>query len=60
MDAGRRTRKANAYFTGFGTHQANRSSYDTLLTGTNPDEVELVVAHEIATGGGRTSGRGSA
>jgi STE24 endopeptidase len=46
MDASRRTRKGNAYFTGLG-HTKRIVLYDTLLTGTNPDEVELVVAHEI-------------
>jgi STE24 endopeptidase len=46
MDASRRTRKGNAYFTGLG-HTKRIVLYDTLLTGTSPDEVELVVAHEI-------------
>jgi STE24 endopeptidase len=46
MDASRRTRKRNAYFTGLG-HTKRIVLYDTLLTGSSPDEVELVVAHEI-------------
>jgi len=46
MDASRRTRKGNAYFTGLG-HTKRIVLYDTLLTGSSPDEVELVVAHEI-------------
>jgi STE24 endopeptidase len=46
MDASRRTRKGNAYFTGLG-HTKRIVLYDTLLTGTGPEEVELVVAHEI-------------
>src|SRR5574337_23990 len=46
MDASRRTRKGNAYFTGLG-HTKRIVLYDTLLTGSGPDEVELVVAHEI-------------
>ena len=46
MDASRRTRKGNAYFTGLG--QTKRIVlYDTLLTGSEPEDVELVVAHEI-------------
>lgn len=46
MDASRRTRKGNAYFTGLG--QTKRVVlYDTLIAGSNPDEVELVVAHEL-------------
>ncbi|MBI4573350.1 MAG: M48 family metallopeptidase [candidate division NC10 bacterium] len=46
MDASRRTRKGNAYFTGLG-HTKRIVLYDTLLTTGGPDEVELVVAHEI-------------
>lgn len=46
MDASRRTRKGNAYVTGIG-HTKRIVLYDTLLTGSRPDEVELVVAHEI-------------
>jgi STE24 endopeptidase len=46
IDASRRTVKENAYFTGLG-HTKRIVLYDTLLKGNNPDEVELVVAHEI-------------
>ncbi|MDD3652838.1 MAG: M48 family metallopeptidase [Desulfotomaculaceae bacterium] len=47
MDASRRTTKANAYFTGLG--QTKRIVlYDTLLTNYSADEVEAVVAHEMA------------
>jgi STE24 endopeptidase len=46
VDASRRTRKGNAYFTGLG-HTKRIVLYDTLLTGSAPDEVELVLAHEI-------------
>jgi len=46
MDASRRTRKGNAYFTGLG-HTKRIVVYDTLLAGSGPEEVELVVAHEI-------------
>lgn len=46
MDASRRTRKENAYFTGLG-HTKRIILYDTLLASNSPDEAELVVAHEI-------------
>jgi STE24 endopeptidase len=46
MDASRRTRKANAYFTGLG-HTKRIVLYDTLLQGSDPADVELVLAHEI-------------
>ncbi len=46
IDASRRTRKGNAYFTGLGRTK-RIVLYDTLLAGSSPDEVELVVAHEI-------------
>ena len=46
MDASRRTRKGNAYFTGLG-HSKRIVLYDTLLTSGGPEETELVVAHEI-------------
>jgi STE24 endopeptidase len=46
MDASRRTRKGNAYFTGLGRTK-RIVLYDTLLTGSGPEEVELVLAHEI-------------
>lgn len=46
MDASRRTRRLNAYVTGFGaTRQV--VLYDTLLEQAPRDEVLLVVAHEI-------------
>ncbi|MDN5345056.1 MAG: endopeptidase [Clostridia bacterium] len=46
MDASRRTTKANAYFTGLGATK-RIVLYDTLLA-YPPDEIEAVVAHEIA------------
>jgi len=46
MDASRRTKKGNAYFTGLGRTK-RIVLYDTLITGSGPDEVELVLAHEI-------------
>lgn len=46
MDASRRTVKANAYVTGFG--QTKRIVlYDTLLKRASPEELEVVLAHEI-------------
>ncbi len=46
-DAGRRTHKANAYFTGLG--QTRRIVvFDTLLTGFSRDEALAVIAHEMA------------
>ena len=46
MDASQKTTKTNAYFTGLG--RARRIVlYDTLLANSTPDEVELVVAHEV-------------
>ncbi|OPY57913.1 MAG: Protease HtpX [Pelotomaculum sp. PtaU1.Bin035] len=47
MDASRRTTKANAYFTGLGRTK-RIVLYDTLLANYPPDEVEAVVAHEMA------------
>ncbi|WP_366923279.1 M48 family metallopeptidase [Metallumcola ferriviriculae] len=47
MDASKRTTKANAYFTGVG--QTKRIVlYDNLLNDYTPEEVEAVVAHEMA------------
>lgn len=46
MDASRRTRKGNAYFTGLGATR-RIVLYDTLVRGASPEEVELVVAHEM-------------
>jgi STE24 endopeptidase len=46
-DASRRTRKANAYVTGlFATGRI--VLYDTLIAGSDPEAVDLVVAHEMA------------
>ena len=46
MDASRRTTAANAYVTGIG-HTKRVVLYDTLLRDFSPDEVRLVVAHEL-------------
>jgi len=46
MDGSRRSKHANAYFTGFGA--AKRVVfYDTLLAQLSPEEVEAVLAHEL-------------
>jgi len=46
MDGSRRSKHANAYFTGFGA--ARRVVfYDTLLAQLTPSEVEAVLAHEL-------------
>lgn len=46
MDASRKTKKANAYFTGLGP--ARRVVlYDTLTATSSGEEVELVLAHEL-------------
>jgi STE24 endopeptidase len=46
MDASRKTKKTNAYFTGLG--RARRVVlYDTLVATSQPEEVELVLAHEL-------------
>ncbi|SMB98739.1 STE24 endopeptidase [Thermanaeromonas toyohensis ToBE] len=47
MDASRRTTKANAYFTGLGKTK-RIVLYDNLLRDYSPEEVEAVVAHEMA------------
>jgi STE24 endopeptidase len=47
MDASRRTTKANAYFAGLGRTK-RIVLYDTLLRDYPRDEVEAVVAHEMA------------
>lgn len=47
MDASRRTTMANAYFAGLGTTK-RIVLYDTLLTKYPQDEVEAVIAHEMA------------
>jgi STE24 endopeptidase len=46
MDASRRTSAANAYVAGLGTTK-RVVLYDTLLREFSPDEVRLVVAHEL-------------
>lgn len=45
-DASRRTTSLNAYVSGFGSTR-RIVVYDTLLRGSSPREVELVVAHEL-------------
>ncbi|MGI9861460.1 M48 family metallopeptidase [Moorella naiadis] len=47
MDASRRTTTANAYFTGLGATK-RIVLYDTLVNNYPPDEVEAVIAHEMA------------
>ncbi len=46
MDASRRTRHVNAYFTGLGRTK-RIVIYDTLLRGSTPEEAELILAHEM-------------
>lgn len=46
MDASQKTTKTNAYFTGLGRSR-RIVLYDTLIAGSTPEEVELVVAHEL-------------
>ena len=46
VDASRRTVKGNAYVTGFGRTK-RIVLYDTLLKRSAPDEVEVVLAHEM-------------
>lgn len=46
VDASRRTKKTNAYFTGLGGTR-RVVLYDTLVTTATPEEVELVLAHEL-------------
>jgi len=46
IEASAKTTAVNAYFTGFG--QARRIVlYDTLLSGYTPDQIEVVLAHEM-------------
>ena len=45
-DASRRTTSLNAYVSGFGSSR-RIVVYDTLLAGATPEEVALVVAHEL-------------
>ncbi|WP_425801928.1 M48 family metallopeptidase [Desulfitobacterium sp. Sab5] len=47
MDASRRTNKANAYFTGVGTTQ-RIVLYDTLFKDYDQNEIQAVIAHEMA------------
>ena len=47
MDASRRTTAANAYVTGLGASK-RVVLYDTLIESLPPDQVRLVVAHELA------------
>ncbi len=47
MDMSRQTNKANAFFTGFGRTRRIVLG-DTLLQEFTPDEVEVVMAHELA------------
>jgi STE24 endopeptidase len=47
MDASRRTTAANAYVAGLG-HTKRVVLYDTLVENFKPDELRLVVAHELA------------
>ena len=46
MDASRLTKKTNAYFTGLGRTR-RVVLYDTLIAASTPEEVELVLAHEL-------------
>jgi len=45
-DASRRTHAVNAYFTGFG-HTRRIVLYDTLVQGFPPDEIAMILAHEV-------------
>lgn len=46
LDASRRTKKGNAYFTGLGATK-RIVLYDTLVATSDPDAVDLVIAHEM-------------
>ena len=46
MDGSKRSTKANAFFTGFGSRK-RIALFDTLLATLGPDEILAVVAHEI-------------
>ncbi len=46
VDGSRRSRHANAYFTGIGRFR-KIALYDTLIEQLSPDELEAVLAHEI-------------
>ncbi|MDJ0646773.1 MAG: M48 family metallopeptidase [Flavobacteriaceae bacterium] len=46
IDGSKRSTKANAYFTGFGTKK-RVVLYDTLINDLEPDEIVAVLAHEV-------------
>jgi STE24 endopeptidase len=46
IDASAKTTTVNAYFTGFGDDR-RIVLYDTLLSGYTPDQIEVVLAHEM-------------
>lgn len=46
VDAGKRSRHTNAYFTGFGKTK-RICLYDTLLKSNSPEEILAILAHEI-------------
>ena len=46
MDASKRSKHSNAYFTGFGKSK-RVVLYDTLLTQLTPQEIQAVLAHEL-------------
>lgn len=46
IDGSKRSTKANAYFSGFGT-QKRVTLYDTLITDLDEDEIVAVLAHEV-------------
>jgi STE24 endopeptidase len=46
IDGSKRSTKANAYFSGFGT-QKRITLYDTLINDLNDDEIVAVLAHEV-------------
>lgn len=46
IDGSKRSSKANAYFTGFGSKK-KVVLYDTLINDLTPDEISAVLAHEI-------------
>ncbi|MFD2550443.1 M48 family metallopeptidase [Bizionia sediminis] len=46
IDGSKRSTKANAYFSGFGSEK-RVTLYDTLITDLNDDEIVAVLAHEV-------------
>ncbi|HET8939181.1 MAG TPA: M48 family metallopeptidase [Polyangiales bacterium] len=46
VDGSKRSTKANAFFTGFGTHR-RIGLFDTLIERCTPDELISIVAHEV-------------